>query len=364
VNEPVPDPTRHPALHAALGAVGPLDAEAVAAATARQGQLTKPPGSLGRLESLGIQLAGIAGECPPPVPSPAAVAVFAGDHGVVAEGVTAWPSEVTAQMVANFVGGGAAINVLARQAGASVTVVDVGVAADVTGLGPDGDRIRHRKVRPGTANLAAGPAMTTDEALEALEVGASVAAELVAGGARALVTGDMGIGNTTASAALIAAFTGDRADKVTGHGAGVDDAGRARKVAVIDRALARLAPSPHPVTVLAEVGGLEIAALAGFIVGGAAQRVPVVVDGVIAGAALLVATRLSPTVGELVVAGHRSVEPGAAAVLRHLNLDAVLDLDLRLGEGSGATLALPMLEAAARILREMATFADLGIDAG
>jgi nicotinate-nucleotide--dimethylbenzimidazole phosphoribosyltransferase len=353
------DAGRHPDLTAALAAVQPLDAAAVAAATARQGQLTKPPGSLGRLESLGIQLAGIAGVCPPPVPTPAAVAVFAGDHGVVAEGVTAWPSEVTAQMVANFVGGGAAINVLARQAGASVTVVDVGVAGDVTGLGPDGDRIRHRKVRPGTANLAEGPAMTTDEALDALEVGATVAAELVAGGARALVTG---VGNTTASAALIAALTGDRADKVTGHGAGVDDAGRARKVAVIDRALARLAPDADAVTVLAEVGGLEIAALAGFIVGGASQRVPVVVDGVIAGAALLVATRLAPTVAELVVAGHRSVEPGAAAVLRHLNLDAVLDLDLRLGEGSGATLALPLLEAAARILAEMATFDDLGIE--
>jgi nicotinate-nucleotide--dimethylbenzimidazole phosphoribosyltransferase len=356
------DADRHPHLAAALAGIRPLDAEAVAAAAARQGQLTKPPGSLGRLESLGIQLAGIAGACPPPVPSPAAVAVFAGDHGVVAEGVTAWPSEVTAQMVANFVGGGAAINVLARQAGASVTVVDVGVAADVTDLGPDGDRIRHRKVRPGTANLADGPAMTTDEALDALEVGAAVAAELVAGGARALVTGDMGIGNTTASAALIAALTGERADKVTGHGAGVDDAGRARKVAVIDRALARLAPGTDPVGLLAEVGGLEIAALAGFVLGGAAQRVPVVVDGVIAGAALLVATRLEPTVAELVVAGHRSVEPGAAAVLRHLTLDAVLDLDLRLGEGSGATLALPLLEAAARILREMATFQDLGIE--
>jgi nicotinate-nucleotide--dimethylbenzimidazole phosphoribosyltransferase len=362
MTDPSVDPTQQPALHAALAAIAPLDAAAVAAATARQGQLTKPPGSLGRLEALGIRLAGIAGTCPPPIPAPAAVAVFAGDHGVVAEGGTAWPSEVTAQMVANFDGGGAAINVLPRQVGATVTVVDVGVAADVAALGPDGDAIRHRKVRAGTANLAEGPAMAVDEALAAMEVGAAVAGELVDAGARALVTGDMGIGNTTASAALIAAFTGERADKVTGHGAGIDDAGRARKVAVIDRALERLAPSPHPVTVLAEVGGLEIAALAGFILGGAARRVPVVLDGVIAAAALLVAVGLSPTVVDLVVAGHRSVEPGAAAVLRHLNLDAVLDLDLRLGEGSGATLALPLLEAAARILGEMATFADLGIE--
>lgn len=361
MTNPAVDPALHPSLHAALGRIAPLDAAAVEAATARQGELTKPPGSLGRLEAIGIRLAGIAGACPPPVPAPAAVAVFAGDHGVVAEGVTAWPSEVTTAMVANFVGGGAAINVLARQAGATVTVVDVGVASDLTGLGAPADVLLHRKVRPGTANLAEGPAMTADEALAALEVGAAVADRLVAAGARALVTGDMGIGNTTASAAIIAALTGERADKVAGHGAGVDDAGRARKVAVIDRALARLEPAPDALTVLAEVGGLEIAGLAGFILAGAAHRVPVVIDGVIAGAALLVAATIEPTVAELVVAGHRSVEPGAAAVLRHLNLDAVLDLDLRLGEGSGAALALPVLEASARILGEMATMADLGI---
>ncbi|MGV3758453.1 MAG: nicotinate-nucleotide--dimethylbenzimidazole phosphoribosyltransferase, partial [Actinomycetota bacterium] len=347
---------------AARALVGPPDAEAEAAAWDRQRRLTKPPGALGRVEVLGAQLASIAGSVPPPVPAPAAVAVFAGDHGVVAQGVTPWPQEVTGQMVANFVGGGAAINVLARQAGATVTVVDVGVASDLDALGLAGAAgLLRRRVRPGTADLATGPALTADEVTAALDVGAAVAVELVASGARALVTGEMGIGNTTPAAAVIGALLGRPAAAVTGRGTGIDDEALARKVAVIDGALARLAPGADPRAVLAEVGGLELAALAGFVVGGASLRVPVVVDGVIAGAAALVAARLDPQVQPYLVAGHRSTEPGAAAVLEALTLEPVLDLGLRLGEGSGACLALPVLEAAARVLGEMATFDEAAV---
>lgn len=344
-------------LAAALALLGPPSAGAERSALAHQDQLTKPPGALGTIEQLGVQLAAIAGEDPPPRPRPAAVAVFAADHGVVASGVTPWPQEVTGQMVANFVAGGAAINVLARQADASVTVIDVGVASDLDALGLHAaPGLLRRAIRPGTADLSTGPAMTEAEACAALDVGAEVAATLVADGARALVTGEMGIGNTTSSAAVIAALVGRPAEAVTGRGTGIDDAMLRHKVAVIDGALARLPDGADPVTVLSEVGGLEIAALAGFIIGGASHRVPVVVDGVIAGAAILVAHALCPGVLPYVVAGHRSSEPGASAVLDHLGLAPVLDLGMRLGEGSGACLALGVLDAAALILREMATF--------
>ena len=342
---------------AAAALVPPVDAPAEAAAWARHERLTKPSGALGRVESLGVQLAAISGEVPPPVPSPAAVAVFAGDHGVVAQGVTPWPQDVTAQMVANIAAGGAAISVLARQAGASLTVVDVGVASDLRAMGlRDTPGLLHRNVRRGTADLSQGPALTPGEVTEALDVGAAVASQLVAGGARALVTGEMGIGNTTPSAAVIAALLGRPAVEVTGRGTGVDDAALARKVAAVERGLARLPAAPDPCLVLAEVGGLELAALAGFVVGGASHRVPVVVDGLIAGAAALAACRLVREAQPYLVAGHRSTEPGAAAVLEALALEPVLDLGLRLGEGSGACLALGVLEAAALVLAEMATF--------
>ena len=343
----------------ALARVGPADAAAMAEAVALDRRLTKPPGALGRLEALGAQLCGIAGVCPPPLPTPAAVAVFAGDHGVVAEGVTPWPQEVTAQMVANFCAGGAAINVLARQTGARVLVVDVGVASP---LEPR-PGLALRKVAAGTGDLATGPAMTIAQATAALDVGAEVAAELVADGAAALVTGEMGIGNTTPAAALIAAFTGRPAAEVTGRGTGVDDRTLAVKVGVVERALAlhAAAIAAGPIPTLAALGGLEIAALAGFVVGGAAARVPVVVDGVIADAALVVAAALAPDVLACCVAGHRSHEPGATAALDHLGLTPLLDLGMRLGEGSGACLALPVVEAAARLLREMATFDSAGV---
>ncbi|HEY8524812.1 MAG TPA: nicotinate-nucleotide--dimethylbenzimidazole phosphoribosyltransferase [Acidimicrobiales bacterium] len=359
-------------LEAARQLWAPLDAAATSAAEERHLRLTKPPGSLGRLETVGIQLAGIAAEVPPPLPHPAAVAVFAGDHGVHRQGVSPWPQEVTAQMVANFVAGGAAINVLARHAGAEVVVVDVGVATDLPETaeqpGPTdalgaGPRLVRRKVRAGTADLATGPAMTVDEARRALDVGAEVAADLVARGARCLVTGDMGIANTTPSSALIAALTGRPAPAVTGHGAGLDPELLAHKAALVEAAAARAraAHGDDPLAVLAEVGGLEHAALAGFVLGGAALQVPVVVDGVIAASALLVATRLVPGVEAAVVAGHRSVEPGSAAVLGALGLDPMVDLGLRLGEGTGAALALPLVEAAALILDEMATFDQAGV---
>ncbi len=350
------------AFAAARSLVAPVDDEAGGRALALQDQLTKPPGALGHLEALGVQLAAIAGASPPPLPRPAAVAVFAADHGVVAEGVTPWPQEVTGQMVANFVGGGAAINVLARQAGATVTVVDIGVASDLDALGLDGaPSLLRRRVRAGTANLAAGPAMTRAEVQAALDVGAEVAATLAAAGANALVTGEMGIGSTTAAAAVIAALTGRTPATVTGRGTGIDDATLLRKVAVIDRALERLPADADARTVLAEVGGLEIAGLAGFIVGGAAARVPVVVDGVIAGAALLAALALSPGARPYVIAGHRSSEPGASAVLEVTGLRPALDLGMRLGEGSGACLALGVVEASALVLREMATFDAAGV---
>ncbi len=326
-------------------------------AEAHHDRLTKPRGALGQLEALGCRLSAIAGTVPPPVPSPAAVGVFAGDHGVVGAGVTPWPQEVTAQMVANFAGGGAAINVIARQVGASVTVVDVGVAADLGAV----ESIEHRNVVRGTANLADGPALTLDQLGEALDVGASIAAQLVDGGAAALVTGEMGIGNTTPSAAIIAAILGVPAVTVTGRGTGIDDEMLHHKIDVIDTAVSRLGTDPHALTVLAAVGGAEIAALVGFIVGGAAAGVPVVIDGVIAGAALLAASQLCPDVLSYCFAGHRSTEPGASAVLDRLGLTPILDLGMRLGEGSGACLAVPVLEAAARVMQEMATFDSAGV---
>jgi nicotinate-nucleotide--dimethylbenzimidazole phosphoribosyltransferase len=338
--------------------VVPADAAAASAATELQARLTKPRGSLGSVEDIGIRLSAMAGTCPPPVPAPVTVAVFAGDHGVVAEGVTPWPQEVTAQMVANFCAGGAAINVLARHVGAEVVVVDVGVA---TPIPTDSSALVRRKVAPGTRNLAVEPAMTTGEAGAALDVGLDVALQSIAAGARMVVTGDMGIGNTTSAAALIAARSGRSPAEVTGRGTGIDDAMLERKKAVIAQALLRLAPDAEPLVVLAELGGLEIAALCGFVVGAATRRVPVIVDGVIAAAASLMATAFVPEVLDYLIVGHRSSEPGSSVVLEELGLAPVLDLGMRLGEGSGAALAVPTVQAAAKILREMATFDSAGV---
>jgi len=341
-----------------LAAIAPLDAHAVAAARERQDLLTKPRGSLGALEDVSVQLAGIAGVCPPPMPEPAVVAVFAGDHGVHAQGVTPWPQEVTAQMVANFLGGGAVINAIAEQAGAEVVVVDIGVASEldpVPGLLP-------RKIRAGTADMTVEAAMTRDQAQAAIEVGIELARDLVAAGNRCLLTGDMGIANTTASAALIAAFTGLSPAEVTGRGTGVDEEMLRHKIVVIERALSLHAPDPgDPLGVLAAVGGLEHAALAGFMLGAAALRTPVVLDGVIACSAALVAQALAPDSVAAMIAGHRSAEPGATRALDHLGLRPLVDLDLRLGEGSGAALSLGLVQSAVRILRDVSTFDSAGV---
>lgn len=341
----------------ARSAVLPVDSEAARSARARQDQLTKPPGSLGRLEDLGVQLSAISATVPPPVPQQVTIGVFAADHGVVEEGVSAWPQEVTGQMVANFAAGGAAINVLARQIGAQIVVVDVGVATEL----PLNDGVLERRVRSGTRNLAQTAAMTSDELTAALNVGAAVAGDAVTGGAQMLVTGEMGIGNTTAATALIAALTGTDPTELVGPGAGADAAAIARKADAIRRGIARLDPDANPLTVLAEVGGLEIAALVGFITAGAAARVPVVLDGVIATSAGLVAAQHTPDLLGYLIAGHRSTEPAATAALTALGLDPVVDLKLRLGEGSGAALAVPVIQAAAHILDEMATFDSAGV---
>jgi nicotinate-nucleotide--dimethylbenzimidazole phosphoribosyltransferase len=260
-------------------------------------------------------------------------------------------------MVGNFLTGGAAINVLARQVGATVTVVDVGVATPL----PPAPGLLLRKVRPGTHDLASGPAMLLVEALASVEVGVDVARALIDGGAGLLVTGDMGIGNTTAAAAVIAAMTGAPAADVTGRGTGVDDETLARKTAIVARAVARLPSEVAPLAVVAEVGGLEIGALAGFVLAAGAARVPVVVDGLIGLAGAVIAHSAAPDVIDHVVAGHRSVEPGASVALAHLRLRPLLDLELRLGEGTGACLAVPLVQAAARILGEMATFDAAGV---
>jgi nicotinate-nucleotide--dimethylbenzimidazole phosphoribosyltransferase len=345
-------------LQQTIDAIAPADAAVMSAAGERQDRLTKPRGALGALEDVSVRLAGMAGECPPPCPEPAAVAVFAADHGVHAQGVSAWPQEVTAQMVANIVDGGAAVNALARQVGADVVVVDVGVVGDL----PEAPGLLARKVRRGTRDLSSEPAMTRVEAERAVVVGIEVARDLVAAGNRCLLVGDMGIANTTASAALVAAFTGSKVLDVTGRGTGVDDPTWQRKIDVVGAALAHRPPDPEDALgTLASLGGLEHSAIVGYVLGAAAAGVPVVLDGVIAGAAALAAARLAPAAVDYCIAGHRSVEPGHEVALSSLGLRPMVDLDLRLGEGSGAVLALPLVQAAVRVLREMATFDSAGV---
>ncbi|RAG80425.1 5,6-dimethylbenzimidazole synthase, partial [Streptacidiphilus pinicola] len=360
----LPGEEPHSVLQETLRGIRPLDAKALGEAWDRQKRMTKPAGSLGMLEIISAQLCGLSRKCPPPIPEPACVAIFAGDHGVHAQGVTPWPQEVTAQMVGNFLAGGAVINSFASQLGAEVCVVDVGVASELppaidsgrtTGLLP-------RKVRPGTADMTQGPAMSREEAMRALEVGIETARDLVAAGNKALVTGDMGIANTTAAAALISVFTGEDPAAVTGRGTGIDDETHARKVAVIRQALDLHRPDPSdPIGVLAAVGGLEHAAIAGFLLGAASLRTPVILDGVIAGSAALVAKAIAPEVLAACIAGHRSAEPGHKAALAKLGLRPLIDLDLRLGEGTGALLALPLVQSAARAMHDVATFDSAGV---
>jgi len=327
------------------------------AARQRQRTLTKPPGSLGRLEELSVRLAGMTGN-PRPKFERKTVIIMAGDHGVCAEGVSAYPSEVTLQMVYNFLHGGAAINVLARQAGARVVIVDIGVAKDF----PSIDGLIQRKIGAGTRNFAKMPAMTVEQAEAAIAIGIEIAEHEIEAGADLLATGEMGIGNTTAAAAMTAALCGLPAREVTGRGTGIDEAGWQRKVQVIEGALRLHRPDPEDgLEVLSKVGGFEIAGLAGVMIGAASRRVPVVLDGFISGAAALAAYQLAPGIQPYLVASHQSVEVGHAAILKALGLQPLLNLDMRLGEGSGAALAFHLLEAASRILDEMATFEEAGV---
>jgi nicotinate-nucleotide--dimethylbenzimidazole phosphoribosyltransferase len=345
-----------------VGAIRALEAsgEASSAARARQEQLTKPPGSLGRLEELAIRIAGITGEARPRLERQLIV-VAAADHGVTAQGVSAYPAEVTRQMVRNFLAGGAAISVLARHAGARVLVVDAGVAGE-----PIEDPALPRLGLPGgTEDITRGPAMSLEHAERALAAGIKLVEREIAGeGADIIGAGEMGIGNTTAAAALIAAVTGRPPATVTGRGTGVDGTRFEAKVAAVERALEVNHPDPADgVELLASVGGFEIGVLAGLYLGAAAHRVPAVVDGVISGAAALVARALEPRVVDALIAGHRSVEPGHHATLEALALEPVLDLDLRLGEGTGAALAITVCVAACRLLDEMATFEEAQVSA-
>ncbi|GGP41535.1 nicotinate-nucleotide--dimethylbenzimidazole phosphoribosyltransferase [Saccharothrix coeruleofusca] len=323
-------------------------------AVARHAVLTKPVGSLGKLEELGCWVAACQGECPPRPFTRPRVIVFAGDHGVARHGVSAYPSEVTGQMVANFLAGGAAVNVLANAAGATVRVVDVAVDSDT----PVGDL----KVRRGSGSIDREDALTLDEAERAVEVGRRVVDDEVDGGADLLIAGDMGIGNTTPSSVLIAALTGAEPVAVVGRGTGVDDHGWMRKTAAIRDALRRARPVlGDPVRLLATAGGADLAAMAGFLAQAAVRRTPVILDGLVAGAAAVLAEELAPGAREWWVAGHRSAEPAHALALGHLGLEPLLEFDLRLGEGSGAVVALPLVVMATRVLAEMATFEGAGV---
>ncbi len=340
-----------------LKAIKPLDESAMDSARARQDTLTKPQGSLGRLEELSIQLAGIQGKPNPQIKNKTII-TMAGDHGVVAEKVGNWPQEVTAQMVYNFLRRGAGINVLARQVGARVVVVDMGVATE---LKPHPELLL-RKIAFGTKNIALGSAMSREQAVDSVETGIDIINAEVAKGLDIVGTGDMGIGNTTASSAVCAAITGEMAEKITGRGTGINDKQLEHKISVVKRALEVNHPdAKDPIDVLSKVGGFEIGGLAGVMLGGAAHCIPVVIDGFISGAAALIATTLAPQLKDYLIAAHVSAEAGHRLLLKHLGLTPLLDLRMRLGEGTGAALGIFLAEAAARILAEMATFADASV---
>jgi len=337
--------------------IRPLDAEAQAKARARQDNLTKPRGSLGRLEDLSVQLAGIYRTASPKIKKKV-IFTMAGDHGICAEGVSAYPSEVTAQMVLNFSKGGAAINVLGRHVGAEVITVDMGVASDLAWP----TSVVSCKVRKGTRNMAKGPAMTPVETLDAVLKGAEIAQGAIARKADLIGIGDMGIGNTTAATALTAVFTRKPVAELTGRGTGLDDAGLQNKIRIIEEVIRLHRPNPaKPLDVLQRVGGLEIAGMAGVILGAASKGVPVVLDGFIASSSALIAAGLAPESKSYMIASHRSVERGHQAILEHLGLEPILDLRMRLGEGTGAALSMSIIEASCKLLSEMATFDGAGV---
>ncbi|QJD82137.1 nicotinate-nucleotide--dimethylbenzimidazole phosphoribosyltransferase [Cohnella herbarum] len=336
--------------------IKPMDLDAMEAAQLRLDSLTKPPGSLGKLEAIAKQAAGITGESLPDL-SRKAVIVMAGDHGVCEEGISAFPAEVTPQMVLNFLGGGAAVNVLARHAGADVVCVDIGVNADL-----QHPELVSRKIRKGTANIAKGAAMSREEAVAAIRVGYDLVCELAAKGTRVFATGEMGIGNTTPSAAMLVALAGIPLEQAVGRGTGIDDARLRHKRGVIERALQVNAADPaDPLDVLAKLGGLEIAGLVGVILGAAANRAVAVIDGFISSAAALVAGRLAPQALPYMMASHMSLEQGHAGMLEAVGLSPMIHMDMRLGEGTGAVLCFHLIDAAGKIMREMATFESAGV---
>ncbi|WP_034672092.1 nicotinate-nucleotide--dimethylbenzimidazole phosphoribosyltransferase [Ectobacillus panaciterrae] len=339
-----------------LTEIQPLDKEMGQKVQAYIDTLTKPPGSLGRLEELAIQLAEMTSEAFPVV-TPPGVIVFAADHGVVKEGVSAFPQEVTVQMVMNFLHGGAAINVFSKQIGAAFEVVDVGVAADI-----HADGVVKQKVRYGTANFCEQDAMTREEAEKAIAVGYDRAEKMIGQGIKCLILGEMGIGNTTASSALLAVLSGQDIDALVGRGTGIAPEKIAHKQEVIARGIEARKPDRNdPIDVLAKLGGLEIAALTGAMLAGAAHRIPILVDGFICTVAALLAKEICSTAGEYMIVGHRSVEIGHSIAVQLLGKKPILDLDLRLGEGSGAAVAFPILQSATLMLKEMATFTSAGI---
>lgn len=341
-----------------IPAIQPLDETAMRAARERQNKLTKPQGSLGRLEELSIQLAGITGRAIPSIKDKIII-TMAGDHGVVVEGVSAYPQEVTPQMVLNFLAGGAAINVLARHIGARVVVVDMGVVGEI----PTRDeRLIRRKVASGTMNLARGPVMTRVQAEESIQGGIDIAFAEISKGADIIGTGDMGIGNTTPSAAIACAFLNQHPRDVAGRGTGVNDAGLQTKISVIERGLAINQPdATDGLDVLAKVGGFEIGGLAGVMIAAASSHVPVMVDGFISTAAAMIAVALVPQCKDYLISAHRSKEQGHSLMLNWLGLTPLFDLNMRLGEGTGAALGISMSEAACKILSEMATFDEAGV---
>ncbi|MFC4260791.1 nicotinate-nucleotide--dimethylbenzimidazole phosphoribosyltransferase [Marinobacter lacisalsi] len=335
----------------------PTDAAARQRALARQGMLTKPSGSLGRLETLAVDLCAMQGH-DHPVIDQVAITVFAGDHGVCDEGVSAFPQAVTGQMIANFANGGAAISAMARELGASLEVVNLGTATPLEG---QLEGVRHRPIAPGTANLMRQSAMTEDQVSAALQAGDAAAGRAADAGAHLFIAGDMGIGNTTSAAALACALLGEAPEALVGPGTGLDAEGLSHKAAVVVRALQRHGGHRDPLTALQSLGGLEIAAITGAIMGAAQRRIPVLVDGFIVSTAALVAVRQQPQVREWLLFGHRSAEPGHQRVLDALEATPLLDLGMRLGEGSGAAIAVPLLRSACALHNGMATFDDAGV---
>ncbi len=344
-------------LNNTLKMIRPLDEKAMNEARARQNLLTKPEGSLGRLEDLSIQIAGIQRKAIPEI-NHKAIITMVGDHGVVAEGVGNWPQEVTAQMVDNFLIGGAGINVMAKQAGARNIIVDIGIATEMK----PHPKLISRKVAPGTGNIAAGTAMTPEQAVKAVETGIEIVNDEIARGLDIVGTGDMGIGNTTASSAICVVITGRNPSEVTGRGTGISDEQLEHKISIVEKALAVNRPdSSQPLDILAKVGGLEIGGLTGVILGSSAQRIPVVIDGFISGAAALIAVSLAPMCKDYLIASHVSAETGHHAMLEHMGLTPLLDLGLRLGEGTGAALGIFLCDTAVKVLSDMSTFAEAGV---